>query len=392
MNSTMVHQYNRSAVEDGIAATSTSYLPSPSGSASVGPGVAYDHRVTVNTLGAAQHSLGPNVSLPHRPPSVVLNLSPPQIFALGLLPGSGITSNSRIPFTADSLPPATINFTPYPIFDGNVHVPPASAEANHGSSNYNHMAAYSPPIAGLVSVLPEQHPTINGTQSSIAPTWQRSSNIRGHPVRSDGGFFVSKDADHIPSARIEGAIPTHSFPDTFSSASSPGVYSTSSTFPPYPQSRFSTSAPVPQGPAYPAPVPRRGSSPPVSPPVSPSRRSFLSSAAPSEKPVPCSMPQKECTEQENSGRTLRSVRTRSEDVYAEYELSADRSGGRWVCQCGSTFVRDSDWERHAMHSLSHSEGGGYDCSICDISFTRSDAMSRHRRKKHGDMGARGTGG
>ncbi|KAH9985122.1 hypothetical protein BJV77DRAFT_138091 [Russula vinacea] len=176
------------------------------------------------------------------------------------------------------------------------------------------------------------------------------------------------------------------------SALSPGVYSTSSTFPPYPQSRFSTSAPVPQGPAYPAPAPRRDSSPPVSPPVSPSRRSFLSSAVPSEKPVPCSMPQKECTEQENFGRTLRSVRTRSEDVYAEYELNADRSGGRWVCQCGSTFVRDSDWERHAMHSLSHSEGGGYDCSICDISFTRSDAMSRHRRKKHGDTGPRGTGG
>jgi hypothetical protein len=318
---------------------------------------------------------------------------PPQIFALGLLPGyPSIIPNSRIPFTADPLPPATINFTSYPNFVGNVHVPPASAEANHGSTNYDLMGPYSPPVAGSVSVLPDQRPTINGAKSLTPTTWPRSSNIRGHPARSDGGFFVNKDADHMPSARIEGATPTHSFPDTFSSASSLGVYCTSSTFPPYPNSRFSTSAPVPQGPAYPAPAPRRGSSPPVSPPVSPSRRSFLSSAAPSEKFVSRPVPPKECTEQENSGRTLRSVRTRSEDVYAEYELSADQSGGRWVCQCGSTFVRDSDWERHAMHSLSHSEGGGYDCSICDISFTRSDAMSRHRRKKHGDMGAKGTGG
>ena len=90
-------------------------------------------------------------------------------------------------------------------------------------------------------------------------------------------------------------------------------------------------------------------------------------------------------EQAGSARTLRSVRTQNGDVYAEYEISADRSGGRWVCECGSTFVRDSDWERHAVHSLSHGVGGGFDCSICDISFTRSDAMARHLRKKHGGL-------
>jgi hypothetical protein len=305
----------------------------------------------------------------------------------------GIISNSHVPFTADPRHSASVN---YSSFDRNVHVPPGSLlEANYGSNYDFLMGAHSlPPAAGSVSVLPEQRPTINGTQNSTPTAWSRSSNNRGYPARSDGSFFVSKDTDHMRSPRLEGAIPTHGFPDTFSSASSRGVNSAqspSSTFPPYPHSRFSTSAPVPQEPAYPAP--RRASSPPVSPPISPSRHSFLSSAAPSEKPAPRPVPPKECFEQDQSGRTLRSVRTRSEDVYAEYELSADRTGGRWVCQCGSTFARDSDWERHAMHSLSHSEGGGYDCTICDISFTRSDAMFRHRRKKHGGTvpGGKGAG-
>jgi len=42
-------------VEDG-------YFPSSSGLASVEPGIAYDHRVAVDALGAQQHSLGTNVS------------------------------------------------------------------------------------------------------------------------------------------------------------------------------------------------------------------------------------------------------------------------------------------------------------------------------------------
>lgn len=262
----------------------------------------------------------------------------------------------------------------------------------------------SPPVAaGSISVIPEHRPTVNRAQSSAPPTaWQRISNTRGHPTRSDRGYFVGKDTtDHTPSRaspHIEGST-AHPFPNTFpSSSSSPGVYSAtqsaSSTFLPYPRSRFSTSTPVPQEPAR--PTPRRAPStspvlPPVLHPVPPTCSGFVSSARPSEKPVAHPVPQKEFAEQEKTGRTLRSVRTRSGDVFAEYELSADRTGGRWLCQCGSTFVRDSDWERHAMHSLSHSEGGGYDCSICDISFTRSDAMFRHRRKKHGDTMPGGKG-
>jgi hypothetical protein len=318
---------------------------------------------------------------------------PLQLFALGLLPG--IVSNSHVPFTADPPHPATIDFSSYSSFDRNVHVPSGPPEANH-RSNYNYfMGAHSlsPQVAGgSISVLPEQRPTINGAQSPVPPTASgcpRISNIRGYPSRSDRGFFASKDTtNHTPSPRIEDSTSTtRPFPDTFPSASSPGVYSATqsapSTFLPYPRGRFSTSTPVPQGPAYSTPR-RATSTSPVPPPAHPTCRSFLCSAGPSEKPVARPVPHKECTEQEKAGRTLRSVRTRSEDVFAEYEPVADRTGGRWVCQCGSTFVRDSDWERHAMHSLSHSEGGGYDCSICDISFTRSDAMFRHRRKKHGD--------
>lgn len=69
MNSAMVHRNNRSAVEDGnhgIAIPSTGYLPPPttaSGLASFDPGVTYDHRDAVDTLGAQHLSLGTNVSL-----------------------------------------------------------------------------------------------------------------------------------------------------------------------------------------------------------------------------------------------------------------------------------------------------------------------------------------
>lgn len=408
----MIHLHNRSAMEDGIAAGNTGYLPSPSGLVSIEPqaGVAYDHRAAVDTLGAQQHSLGMNVSLLDASPSKSANEHCPltpnhlslQIFALGLLPG--IVSNSHVPFSADPPHPASIDFSSYSSFDRNVHVPSGTPEANH-RSNYNYFTgahSLSPPVAaGSISVIPQQRPTINGTQSSAPSTaCPRISNIRGHPTRSsDRGFFASKDsANHTPSRsspRIENPTSTtHPFPDTFPSTSSPGVYSAtqsaSSTFLPYPHDRFSASTPIPQDPAY-TTQRRATSTSPVLPPVHPSSRSFLNSAGPLEQPAARPVPPKEYIEQEKAGRTLRSVRTRSEDVFAEYEPIADRTGGRWVCQCGSTFVRDSDWERHAMHSLSHSEGGGYDCSICDISFTRSDAMFRHRRKKHGDTMVGGKG-
>jgi hypothetical protein len=401
------HLHNRSAMEDGIASAvaSAGYFPSPSGLVSIEPqaGFGYDHRAVVDTLGAQQHSLGMNVSLLDASPSMSAIEQYPrtpnhlslQIF--GLLPG--IVSNSHAPFTADPPHPATIDFISYSSFDRNVHVPSGPPEANHGSNYNSFMGAHflSPPVAaGSTSVLPEHRPTINGTNSAPPTAWPRISNVRGHPTRSDRGFFVSNDTtNHTPSPRIEDPTSaTHPFPDNFPSASSPGVYSgtqsASSTFLPYPRGRFSTSTPIPQEPTY--PTPRRASSKsPVPPPVPPTCRSLLSSAGPSEMPFARPVPPKEWTEQEKAGRTLRSVRTRSEDVFAEYEPCADRTGGRWVCQCGSTFVRDSDWERHAMHSLSHSEGGGYDCSICDISFTRSDAMFRHRRKKHGDTMPGGKG-
>ncbi|KAI0277518.1 hypothetical protein BGY98DRAFT_1097380 [Russula aff. rugulosa BPL654] len=243
---------------NGIAVASTGYLPSPNGlvSSESQPGVVYDYRAPVDTLGAQQHSLGMN------------------IFALGLLPG--IVSNSHVPFTADPPHPATIDFTSYSNFDRTVHDP--SCPPNNGS-NYNYfMGAHSPspPIAaGSFSVLPEQRPTINSGQSSAPFTaCPRISNIRGHPTRSDRGFFVSKDTtNHTPSPPIEGPTSTtHQFPDTFPGASSPEAYSAaesaSSTFLPYPRGRFSTSTPIPQEPAYPIPS-RASSTSPVPPPVPP---------------------------------------------------------------------------------------------------------------------------
>ncbi|KAI9454746.1 hypothetical protein BJY52DRAFT_704840 [Lactarius psammicola] len=150
----------------------------------------------------------------------------------------------------------------------------------------------------------------------------------------------------------------------------------------YPPFIPSTSAPIQRGPPYQALEHQSASA------FASSWPSVLGSAEQSAAPPPSSpVRSSEHDEQAESARTLRSVRTKYGDVYAEYELSTDQAGGRWVCQCGSTFVRDSDWERHAMHSLSHGVGGGFDCNICDISFTRSDAMSRHLRKKHGGLNA-----
>ena len=53
--------------------------------------------------------------------------------------------------------------------------------------------------------------------------------------------------------------------------------------------------------------------------------------------------------QEKPIQTLWGMRTRSGNVCVEHEQGTDQIGGigssgRWVCQCGSTFVRDSDWE------------------------------------------------
>ena len=181
---------------------SAGYLPSPSGLVSIEPqaGVGYDHRAAVDTLGAQQHYLGMDVSLLDASPSKSANGHYPrtpnhllQIFALGLLPG--VVSNSHSPFTADPPHPATIDFGSYTGFDRNVHVPSGPPGANH-ESNYNSytIGAHSlstPSAAGSISVIPEQRPTVNSTQSSASPTaWPRISNIRGHTTRSDRGAFL----------------------------------------------------------------------------------------------------------------------------------------------------------------------------------------------------------
>lgn len=254
------------------------------------------------------------------------------------------------------------------------------------------MGIHSPPsesdsLSDSPRVLPEQHPIMNGTppESSIPRTWQRCS------YGSEGDFYVCKGADGATPAQFKGAAATHTFPNPFSLESvctvTAGAQSPASTPPQYHPSPPQNPSSIPHVRAHQDHTPR--CKPPS--PVAPTHRGVPRSTERSEKRTTQSRKASPCNNVarlEKSDRTLRSVRTRFGDVYAEHEQCTDQSGGvgssgRWVCQCGSTFVRDSDWERHAMHSLSHSAGGGFDCSLCDISFTRSDAMFRHRRKKHG---------
>jgi hypothetical protein len=239
------------------------------------------------------------------------------------------------------------------------------------------MNLHSASSAGSIPIFPDhphQHIIMNGAPSSAPPAWTESHYDCSGLAGSGGGLVASKVKGDIFSPLSMGATPHFPVPDTVTCTSPP----TLSAFPPLPP-YSPTSAPVSQGPAY--QVQEYG---PTSP-VDSSWQDVLSSAETSERPIAAPRLQQECAEQASSTHTLRSIRTRFGDIYAAYELSADRAGGRWVCQCGSTFVRDSDWERHAVHSLSHNVGGGFDCDICDISFTRSDAMSRHRRRKHGSL-------
>lgn len=240
--------------------------------------------------------------------------------------------------------------------------------------------------------LPEQPPIMNGTppESSIPRSWQRRSRTYG----SEGDFYVCKGADGAPSAQFKGATAAPTFTNPFSldgvCTVPAGTQSPASTPPQYHPSPSQSPSSISHGRAHQDHT-LRCKPLPVSP-VLPSRRGVPCPTERSEQRTTQSRKTSPCNvatlPAEKTHRTLRSVRTRFGDVYAEHEQGTDQSGGvgssgRWVCQCGSTFVRDSDWERHAMHSLSHSAGGGFDCSLCDISFTRSDAMFRHRRKKHG---------
>jgi len=292
------------------------------------------------------------------------------IFAHGLL-GDATSEHYQIPFTPNLPHPVTVDLG----FNRNVHIPHAPSGTNSRSDADYKFAAVDHliPAGESFSVFPGQRPMTDGTQNSIPSHLPKAAYV--NPA-SDAGFFAGKDT----SPRFNGANPT-AFPVIFSSASSLGVRPAqppSSTFPPYPPSYSSTHPSVSYGPAY------EESKREPSRPISRGQNSALSSSEPLERPAAHPGLPKECYSPDKTVRTLRSVRTRFGDVYAEHELYTDRVGGRWVCQCGSTFARDSDWERHAMHSLSHSAGGGFDCNICDISFTRSDAMFRHRRKKHGD--------
>ncbi|KAI0246956.1 hypothetical protein BJV78DRAFT_86053 [Lactifluus subvellereus] len=378
MNSTNIHLNDHSTTEDGSVITSTGYLlryVEPTRLAAVEPGVAYNSQAGIVTQGAQHHT--------H---SRMMNLFPnrlqPQTSSHGPLGGPSSEYN-HVPFNHPSrgLQPVTLDAHSYPVFGQNARLPQDSLGEISAAQDEFWMDPHSA-SSGSISMFPEQphqRTTMNGPPSSAPPALRKSSYDRSGLSRSGGGSVAGKAKGDIPSPLSVGATPVRDLPSTFAYTSPPDAGPTrprSSAFPPLPPSS-PTPAPMSRGPAYQAL--EYGSSNPV-----PSGwHSVLSSADPSERPVMPPLPQQECAGQGGSASTLRSVRTRFGDVYAEYELCTNRAGGRWVCQCGSTFVRDSDWERHAVHSLSHSAGGGFDCNICDISFTRSDAMFRHRRKKHG---------
>ena len=219
---------------------------------------------------------------------------------------------------------------------------------------------------------PHARLTTNDMQSPIQSTWPTNSS--GGLGRLERSSIAFEDYDDLPSYSGHTGAPTFTRLESAVSASPPDGHPTQSPPPaldsylPFIPSR---SAPIQRGLPYQA--------------LEHESTSASASSWPTEQSAapPASGPIRSSDPDEQAGPARRSVRTQHGDVYAEYELGTDRASGRWVCQCGSTFVRDSDWERHAVHSLSHGVGGGFDCSICDISFTRSDAMARHLRKKHG---------
>ncbi|KAI9454696.1 hypothetical protein F5148DRAFT_416829 [Russula earlei] len=359
MNSTTMHVNSYPTMEDGFAISSAGYLLPRSGLAALEPGLTHDNRVGISSLEVQQHWLEMNVSVFDH-----------QLFAHGLL-------GDVVPFPPDPSHPATFNLSR---FERDVHIPQGS-RGTTGDADYKFAVGLhhdSIPAIGSVSVFPEHRSAMDGTQNIIHAPLPKATNIGGDSVGSGLGFFAGKDTPS-PSS---GANPAHAFPTIFSSPSSQGVRSAQSpspTFLPYSLRSSSTPTSVSHASAY-GELKRDPSRT-----ITPNHGGLMSSTELLQQPTAHPSPPKECCAAlDNSVRTLRSVRTRFGDVYAEHEICPDRVGGRWVCQCGSTFARDSDWERHAMHSLSHSAGGGFDCNICDISFTRSDAMFRHRRKKHGD--------
>ena len=270
----------------------------------------------------------------------------------------------------------------YSTFDQSAYLPQVSLRIICDANDVFCMDLHSNMSAPEFADHPHAELSTNDMQCPIGSSWP--TNSRGSLAQLERSSIAFKNRDNAPShSGYPGAPTAYTRLESAVRASPPGGYPAQSPPPAldsYLNFMPSTSAPIQRGPPYQALGHEAATAFASSWPSVPG--SAEQSAPPQAGGTAGSS---EHGEQAGSARTLRSVRTQNGDVYAQYELSADRSSGRWVCECGSTFVRDSDWERHAVHSLSHGVGGGFDCNICDISFTRSDAMARHLRKKHGGL-------
>ena len=310
------------------------------------------------------------------------NLPQPQTFLPhGLLPDSTpeqfhVRLDPNSPYTG-GIPQPRTSASSYSTFGQRAYLPQDSLRTICDANDVFWMDLHSDMSAPGFADQPHAHLTTNDTQSPIQSAWPTNScEGLGQLARSSTAF---KDHDHLPSHSGYTRAPT-AYSQSAVGASPPDGYPTQS--PPRALESYlpfipSTSAPIQRG------LPYQGLEHESASALASTWPSVLGSA------TPASGPDRSSERGDQAGPARRSVRTQHGDVSAEYELGT--TGGRWVCQCGSTFVRDSDWERHAVHSLSHGVGGGFDCSICDISFTRSDAMARHLRKKHGGLKAQTQG-
>jgi len=321
------------------------------------------------------------------------NFPPPQTFPPhGLLAGSTpeqyhVRLDPNSPYTVGIPRPRTLASS-HSTFDQRAYLPQDSLRIICDANDVFWMDLHSNMSAPEFADQPHAHLTTHDMQRPIQSAWPTDTRVGLAQLERSSIAF--KDQDVPSHSGYAGAPTVYTRLESAVSASPPGDHYPAQSPPPALESYLpfipSTSAPIQRGPPYQALEHESASA------FASSWPSVLGSAEESAAPPASSSVQSsEHDEQAGSARTLRSVRTKYGDVYAEYELSTDRAGGRWVCQCGSTFVRDSDWERHAVHSLSHGVGGGFDCNICDISFTRSDAMSRHLRKKHGGLNAQTQG-
>ncbi|KAI9434248.1 hypothetical protein H4582DRAFT_815347 [Lactarius indigo] len=327
------------------------------------------------------HSVGtdlfPNFPPPQTfPPHGPLSGSAPEQYHVRLDPNSPYTVGVPRPRTLASSRSTS---------DQRAYLPQDSLRTICDANDVFWMDLHSDMSAPEFADQPHARLTNHDMQRSIQSTWPTHTHMGlARLERSPTAF---EDQEDVPAHFSYAGAPTvYTRLESAHSASPPDDHYPAQSPPPtlgsYLPFTPSTSAPIQRGPPYQALEHQSASA------LASSWPGVLGSAEQSTAPSTSSpVRSNEHDEQAGTDRTMRSIRTKYGDVYAEYELATDRAGGRWVCQCGSRFVRDSDWERHAVHSLSHGVGGGFDCSICDISFTRSDAMSRHLRKKHGGLKA-----